>query len=64
MAIDLTQSIGPEHRGGSSGARHVNNYLTSHPWVLNLLGARLTVFDVFGALGDTLLTELYIAISN
>jgi ADP-heptose:LPS heptosyltransferase len=58
MGFDLTnlrrQSVGLD----AALHWHVNNYLTSHPWVLNLLGARLTVFDAFGGLGDTLLTAV------
>ena len=58
MAVDLSNLL---RRSGDLEAAvrwHVNNYLTSHPWLLNLLGARLTVFDVFGGLGDTLLTAV------
>jgi ADP-heptose:LPS heptosyltransferase len=58
MAVDLSNLL---RRSGDLEAAvrwHVNNYLTSHPWLLNLLGARLTVFDVFGGLGDTLLTAI------
>ena len=58
MAIDLTTLL--RRNAGLDAAMRwqINNYLTSHPWVLNLLGARLTVFDVFGGLGDTLLTAV------
>jgi ADP-heptose:LPS heptosyltransferase len=37
---------------------HINDWLTRRPWLLNMLGARMTVFDVFGAPGDTLLTGI------
>ena len=58
MAVDLSNLL---RRSGNLEAAvrwHVNNYLTSHPWLLNVLGAKLTVFDVFGGLGDTLLTAV------
>lgn len=35
---------------------HVNARLTRRPWILNALGASLTVVDVYGAPGDALLT--------
>jgi ADP-heptose:LPS heptosyltransferase len=35
---------------------HLNAAVIRRPWLLNLVGARLTVFDVYGAPGDTLLT--------
>jgi ADP-heptose:LPS heptosyltransferase len=58
MSIDLTNLL-RRNVGVEAKLRwHVNNYLTSHPWLLNLLGARLTLFDVFGGLGDTLLTAI------
>ncbi len=37
---------------------HVNDWFTRRPWLLHWLGARLTVFDAFGAPGDTLLTAI------
>jgi ADP-heptose:LPS heptosyltransferase len=36
----------------------INDWLTRRPWLLHLIGARMTVFDVFGAPGDTLLTAI------
>jgi ADP-heptose:LPS heptosyltransferase len=36
----------------------INDWLTRRPWLLHIVGARLTVFDVFGAPGDTLLTAI------
>jgi ADP-heptose:LPS heptosyltransferase len=36
----------------------LNHWLTRRPWLLHLLSARMTVFDVFGAPGDTLLTAI------
>jgi ADP-heptose:LPS heptosyltransferase len=58
MAIDLTHLL-RQNTGVEAAVRwHVNNCLTSRPWLLNQLGARLTVFDVFGGLGDTLLTAI------
>jgi ADP-heptose:LPS heptosyltransferase len=58
MATDLNYLL-RRNAGLEAAIRwQVNNYLTSHPWVLNLLGARLTVFDAFGGLGDTLLTAV------
>jgi ADP-heptose:LPS heptosyltransferase len=56
MAIDLTNLLRRKAGLEAKVRWHVNNNLTSNPWLLNLLGARLTVFDVFGGLGDTLLT--------
>ena len=58
MGIDLTNLLRRKAGVEAAVRWQVNNYLTSHPWVLNLLGARLTVFDVFGGLGDTLLTAV------
>jgi hypothetical protein len=47
MAIDLTNLL-RRNAGVEAAVRcHVNNYLTSYPWLLNLLGARPHVFDVF-----------------
>jgi ADP-heptose:LPS heptosyltransferase len=58
MAIDLTNLL-RRNAGLEAAVRwQINNYLTSHPWLLNLLRAKLTVFDVFGGLGDTLLTAV------
>ena len=58
MRIDLTNLL-RRNAGLEAAVRwQLNNYLTSHPWLLNLLGARLTVFDVFGGLGDTLLNAV------
>jgi ADP-heptose:LPS heptosyltransferase len=58
MATDLTNLL-RQNTGVEAAVRwQVNNCLTSLPWLLNQLGARLTVFDVFGGLGDTLLTAI------
>jgi hypothetical protein len=35
---------------------HLNDLLTKRLWLLNLLGARLTIVDAYGSPGDTLLT--------
>lgn len=35
---------------------HAGRALAARPWLLNLLRARLTIFDAFGAPGDTLLS--------
>lgn len=37
---------------------HVNNILIENLWLPNLLRARLTIFDAFGAPGDTLLAAI------
>jgi ADP-heptose:LPS heptosyltransferase len=58
MGVDLTKLLRRSAGLDAAVRWHVNNYLTSHLSLLNLLGARLTVFDVFGGLGDTLLTAV------
>ena len=58
MPIDLTNLL-RRNAGLQAAVRwQINNYLTRHPALLNLFQAKLTVFDVFGGLGDTLLTAI------
>jgi hypothetical protein len=58
VAIDLTNLL-RRNAGVEAAVRwHVTNFLISHPWVLVLLGARPTIFNVFGRLGDKLLTAV------
>lgn len=37
---------------------HLNKHVVRRPWLLNLVGMRLTVVDAYGAPGDTLLTAI------
>ena len=58
MGVDLTKL---KRKTTGLGARirwHANNFLTGNLWLLNLAGARFTVFDAFGAPGDTLLAAI------
>jgi ADP-heptose:LPS heptosyltransferase len=48
-----------EDKGRAGAVRwKINHWLARRPWLLHLLGARMTVFDAFGAPGDTLLTGI------
>ncbi|HEY2122476.1 MAG TPA: glycosyltransferase family 9 protein [Chthoniobacterales bacterium] len=55
---DITPLRRTDHGLGGAIRWKINNWLTRHPKVLHWFGARLTVFDVFGAPGDTLLTGI------
>jgi ADP-heptose:LPS heptosyltransferase len=55
---DLTRLRWPHHGLVAAIRWHLNEWLTRWPRLLNLLGARLTIFDAFGAPGDTLLTAI------
>lgn len=59
MAVEISNL----RRAGTAGIGaalrwRLNRFFTRRPRLLNLLGARLTVFDAFGAPGDTLLTAI------
>ena len=62
VGIRLMTDITPLRRidRGLGGAIRwkINNWLTRHPVLLHWFGLRLTVFDVFGAPGDTLITGI------
>ena len=48
-----------QHRGLAGKIRwHLNALLTRRPWILNAFGATLTIVDIYGYPGDTLLTAI------
>lgn len=58
MSADLA-SLQRQTTGTAAAVRwHVNRFLTRNLRLLDLCGARLTVFDAFGAPGDTLLAAI------
>lgn len=58
MAADLKHLQRKTTGFGAKVRWHANNLLLRNLWLLDLLRARLTVFDAFGAPGDTLLAAI------